>query len=107
MTTQLRQTIEQDGYAQVIAVLEFGSAAGAEQAPDLAGHFLDPALPGERPAGAVFASGEREGLALAAPTRLVAAEAASAPLPKVRIYPRLGLALGFVDRDGLDGLCAA
>ena len=107
MTTQLEQTIQQDGYAQVIAILDSGAAASAEGAGDFARHFLDPAIAGERLAGAVLASADTSHLASEAPTEFRVAAAGSPPSPPVRVYPRLGLALGYVDASGLTGLCAS
>jgi len=108
MSNALEMTIEQDGYAQVIVVFADGAAAGSTEAPQLEKHFLDPAITDGRPAGAVLTSELHEGLAQQAEVRLVSvatdAAAAVEKAPSVRVYPRLGLALGYVDGAGLASL---
>src|SRR5205085_4064114 len=103
MANALENTISLDGYAQVIVVLNTGAAAGAIDEADLVRHFLDPAVAGPSAEGTVLASESRDSLALEAPVGLVRIADAAAP-PRMRVYPLLGLALGYVDQQGLASL---
>jgi len=129
MSTIIDQDIEATGVASVIVVLRqpAATAAAATSARDIERHFTrsersqDSAL--EREAGAWVAAGGRRraqpGAAAVAEESLAAAAAfehrpavASTevpeiePPPLVRYYPNLGLALGTVTKEGLDGLIA-
>lgn len=99
----LISTIDQDGYAQVLVVLEPCPSADACAAmrAALAPHFLDPGVGGDWPSGATLAGDPGT-----APIRLRYSTDAShvAPTPPVRVFPALGLALGLVDRAGLSAL---
>lgn len=109
METLLR-LIEQDGYAQVLIELEPGTATSVASAAvaqqELARYFMDPQVAGERPAGAVLTSELAPGFAANAPIRLQqsSANATVAATPAVRVFPTLRLALGYVDRDGVEAL---
>jgi subtilisin len=103
MSNALENTIALDGYAQVIVVLDSGAAADLADTAELGRHFLDPTVAGGRPEGTVLASATRNGLAAGAEVETVRV-AEPAPPPPVRIYPLLGLALGYVDEKGLTSL---
>ncbi|MEG8055132.1 hypothetical protein QP185_21195 [Sphingomonas aerolata] len=109
----LLQLIEQDGYAQVLIELEPGTATTIASAADaqvaLAGFFIDPAVAGERPRGAVLTSELGPGLAANAPIKLQMSTSADQlePTPAVRVFPTLRLALGYVDRVGIEALAGS
>src|SRR5262245_1202152 len=96
MSTDLDANLSDIGYAKIIVALNPGTqpaAVGADVTP-LEAHFVRPdEIQAERLA-------------------FVAARAASThprrtrPVPKMRVYQRLGLAVGYVDRHGVDSLAA-
>lgn len=107
----LREALEVVGYVKVIATLKRdpaqasplalharASASSSAQTREsmLAAHFI---LPGEMPAASLALSAR--GLA-----SRVAARASAAPSRRVRVYSRLGLAVGYVDSTGLASLAA-
>jgi subtilisin len=107
----LLQLLDQDGYAQVLIELEPGTATSNVQAEaaqlQLAGHFLDPEVAGQRPPGAILTSELGAGLSANAPIQLQYSNAAGVgPTPPVRVFPTLRLALGYVDSAGLKTLAA-
>jgi len=105
MTDGLRETLDQYGYAQVVLVFETGAAAGAPPSvEDLREHFLDAAVLGSPATGGVLASVESAGLAHQAPVHLAMASLAASSPPPVRIFPRLGMALGYATREGVEAL---
>lgn len=85
----VERSLDQFGYAQVIAVLKEGAAAGgpgtlgAEAAPPV----MDLFLPSSPPAAAAAASFGTLSARVHRPT------------PPAREFPRLGVAVGFVDRE--------
>lgn len=100
MATQLEETLAAAGYAKVIVTLKPGVAASGAKASatekTLKAHFT---VPSEAQAEAVAATAKRS--ASKQYKRPVSLEARP-----VRVYPHLGLALGFVDPGGAASLKA-
>jgi subtilisin len=96
MPGNLEETLAEVGYAKVICVLKPTVAAAGSRA-SLEKYFT---IPSER---------QMEGL-MAAASR-AASKKSGHPRPveehKMRVYPHLGLVLGFVDRDGAAALAAS
>src|SRR6266849_5581241 len=96
MPTDLDAHFSNVGYAKVIATLrpQMALAKAAAAEAELAKHFLVPSEPQAERLDAVAAT--------------LATRTFRRPVPiaqrKVRVYPRLGLAVGYVDREGATSL---
>ncbi len=110
MDDTLEMLLAQDGYAQVLIELSddaaASSAAAAEAGASLEGHFLDGGVINDRPdAGSILTSTLGVGLAAQLPIRLeTSANGRVEASPKLMVFPTLGLAIGYIDRSGLDAL---
>ncbi len=100
MTSDLDETLKATGYAKVIVSLRPGAGLAAASAPAaeaaIAGHFI---VPSE-------AQAENLGLAAMRMASRTFARPAAAKRRRVRVYPHLGLAVGFVDARGVAALQA-
>jgi subtilisin len=110
MDESLKMLLEQDGYAQVLIELSVDAASGiaaAEAAAvDLAPNFLDrDAINDRTESGTIMTSNIGAGLAAQTPVRLErSARGQVGDRPNLRVFPNLGLALGYVDRNGATAL---
>jgi subtilisin len=95
MPTQLEETLAAAGQAKVLVVLKQSAMAGLSASvasSSLANNFISPDAELSR--------------SLTAAASRHASGGASKPLPKVRIFPNLGLAIGFANKDGVAALRA-
>ena len=95
-TSSLEETVSAIGYAKVIVALNVPRAAAATAVPEsaIAGHFMVPDV------------AQAESLAVSA-TRSASRSFKRAEPPterRVRVYQHLGLAIGYVNANGLAGL---
>ncbi|MRI57209.1 hypothetical protein D8770_25175 [Methylobacterium sp. DB1607] len=91
MVDRIDDTLRAKGYAQVLVAVQLDAGAGARDVRDFESHFV---VPNQPQAAALVAAAER-------------ASAAGRPRPRepqVRLFPRLGLAIGYVDAQGADAL---
>lgn len=96
-TSSLEETVSAIGYAKVIVALHAApAAAAAEAVPEsaIAGHFM---VPDEAQAESLAMSASRS-----ASRKFKRAEPPAER--RVRVYPHLGLAIGYVNANGLAGL---
>lgn len=104
MTTVLDETIAAAGYAKVIVTLKPEAVAAAR---DTVATSLDLGAT-QRALQNIFMipSQSQNQMLAAASLRAVAGKPrrAAPPIPRVRVYPRLGLAVGYVDASGADAL---
>lgn len=95
MSTQLEETLAVAGQAKVLVVLKQSAMAGLSASvasSSLANNFISPDAELSR--------------SLTAAASRHASGGKSKPLPKVRIFPNLGLAIGFADKEGVAALRA-
>jgi subtilisin len=96
MSSSLEETLAGVGYAKVIVALKPTLAAASSRSA-LEQHFV---IPSERQMESLIAAASRS-----------ASKKSGHPRPlqeqKMKVYPHLNLALGFVDRDGAAALAAA
>lgn len=112
MDQSLIQLFENDGYAKVLIELDDSATRGIAEAAQLQADFspycLDPDVDGGSIAGAVLTSEIGPALASVSPIRLSQSVPAGSvpPSPKVRVFPILGVALGYMNYAGAQALLA-
>lgn len=112
MDQSLIQLFETDGYAKVLIELDDTAPGGVSEAAQLQADFtpfcLDPDVDGGSVAGAVLTSEVGPALASASPIRLAQSVPPGSvpPSPKVRVFPTLGVALGYMNHAGAQALLA-
>ena len=106
MDETLALLLAQDGYAQVLVQFtdeaSSSSAATQDAGAAIAENFLDRSAINDRPEpGNILTSDLGAGLSAQSPIRMErSARAQVSDAPRLLLYPTLGLALGYVDRDG-------
>jgi subtilisin len=111
-STDLQDTLDAAGYAKVIVSLRPTPVAAAavtvqRRGPTIAGEKVDREATERSLQNHFMIPSETQAISLSASARRTASKKipkADPVGPRVRVYPRLGLALGFVDKSGLASL---
>ncbi len=97
MSDSLEATIAEIGHVQIVVAFKKGALASSNDVSsmeaDLAASFVAPG--GEQMEGLVAAESQRRSAAAATRSTM-------SPPDRLRIYPKLGLAVGFADAEGLE-----